>query len=98
MSNQTVAQVAATLNLSATAVLELSKNPGFPARVSGNGLSTLWDSTAIGSFAALWSSAKSHGWKIPVSIMPTANIAAMAAAAPGSRYTALPGSDPLFDS
>ena len=43
------------------------------------------------------SAAKSNGWKLPTSILPTANITAMAASAAGKFYTAAPGTDPLFE-
>ena len=96
MSNVTIGQVATTLNLSATAVLTLSKNPSFPARVSGSGLSSQFDATAISTFASLWTNAKSRGWKISIAAMPTANLAFMAANNPGAHYSP-PLVDPLFD-
>ena len=96
MSNVTLSQVAATLGLTATAALTLSKNPAFPAPVSGSGLGSQWNSTAVTSFAALWSSVKSRGWQITIAAMPTANVSFMAANSPGARYTP-PLADPLWD-
>ncbi len=57
----------------------------------------LWNTTDITAFTALWTSALGRGWKLPTAILPSANFAAMAAAAPGAFYQNRQGDDPLFD-
>ena len=96
MSTQNQTQVAAELSISVTALWALSANPQFPRPVSGSDQNVLWDSTAIASFVTLWTGALTNGWKIPPSILPTMNVQAMAAAAPGRYYMHAHMGDPLF--
>ena len=91
-----ISQVAAQLGLTVLQVLALMANPAFPAPSSGNGLSAGWLSGPINTFASLWASVLSNGWKVSTAAMATAPLAFMAANTPGKYYVpAL--SDPLFD-
>jgi hypothetical protein len=55
------------------------------------------DSADITTFANLWTSAKSNGWKVSSAALPTFNFTYAAAHAPGQYYRPA-FSDPLFDS
>jgi hypothetical protein len=84
---QSQTQVAATLKISVRELWSLSSNPNFP-RPIGNDANgdVVWADGDISAFVELWSAIKAHGWRITPSLLPTLDIRAMAAAAPGRHY------------
>ncbi len=63
---------------------------------SGSGMSASWAAGPINSFAALWASVLSNGWKVSTAAMATAPLTFMSLNSPGQYYMP-PLSDPLFD-
>jgi hypothetical protein len=45
----------------------------------------------------LWNAAKSNGWRLPVTILASADFSAMAMSPPGQYYANRMGTDPLWD-
>jgi len=91
-----ISAVATQLGLTVLQVLALMANAQFPAPSSGYGMTAGWSAGSINTFAALFSSALSNGWKISTALLPTANIALMASTTPGPYYSPRLV-DPLFD-
>jgi len=96
MSTQTQSQVASTLGINVLALWSLSSNPQFPQPASGSDKSVLWNSGDITTFTALWTSAKSRGWKISTAALPTFDFVHAAANSPGAYYRPA-FTDHLFD-
>jgi hypothetical protein len=90
------AQVCTQLGVTGLQLLALMANAAFPAPSGGSGLSATWAAGPINAFAALWSAALAHGWKIPTAIMATAPIALWASTTPGAYYRPS-GQDQLWD-
>jgi hypothetical protein len=90
------AAVLAALNITILQLYSLMRNRGFPIPTSNDGNGNLvFNSGAIVAFGVLMASAKSRGWRVPVSSFPTANWSMMAATPTGSSYR--PSSSFLFD-
>lgn len=101
MSAVNEAGFASALGITVRQLWTLRANPQFPAPQMSDpaGQNSAWTTslTPYVNFLANWNSALAHGWKLPCAILATANIAAMAAAAPGVYCRNLVGTDPLWE-
>ena|SRR5579871_3571849 len=91
---------AAALGVNTRQLWSLRRNPQFPVPtfIDPAGQASQWQTTASGPFITAWGQALARGWKLHslLALSPPANIAAMAAANPGSGYRGDPRNvDPL---